>query len=195
MYSFISTPKSPADGKELYGTRVDKIVDLLTGQGKPWAGITPTRRGYLKPTSERELDQFALRANSKVLIEYSNNQEAAFGQEQNPTSKQFIASGWSSRSLSISGTPKWTFKKMPLVRNLIRNVNCHGKHRAKDRVCTAKPGSYLRPENSVLMGQHFSSHLVRVPLSDAIFHSIFNPNLNVGPPTPSITTLPSAVNE
>ena len=63
---------------------------------------------------------------------------------------------------------KWTFKKMPLVRNLIRNVNCHGKHRANDRVCTAKPGSYLRPENSVLMGQHFSSHLVRVPLSDPI---------------------------
>lgn len=90
---FISTPKSPADGKELYGTRVDKIVDLLIGQGKPWAGITPTRRGYLKPTSERELDQFALRANSKVLIEYSNNQEATFGQEQKPN-QQAIYRVW-----------------------------------------------------------------------------------------------------
>ncbi|MCJ1345855.1 hypothetical protein MMC31_004064 [Peltigera leucophlebia] len=69
------------DGKKLFEARVDKIVDLLTGEDKPWAGITPIRRGYLKPKGQREEEQFALRANSKVLIEYDNNQEAAFGEE------------------------------------------------------------------------------------------------------------------
>lgn len=81
---FISTPKNPDDRKELFEAKVDKIVDLLTGEGKPWAGIMPVRRGYLKPKSKREEEQFALRANSKILIEYDNNQKAAFGEEPKP---------------------------------------------------------------------------------------------------------------
>lgn len=90
---FISTPKNPDDGKELFEARVDKIVDLLTGEGKPWAGITPVRRGYLKPKDTQEEKQFALRANSKVLIEYDNNQEAAFGEEPKPN-QQAIYRVW-----------------------------------------------------------------------------------------------------
>lgn len=90
---FISTPKNPVDGKELFEARVDKIVDLLTGEGKPWAGITPIRRGYVKSKSERERDQFALRANSKVLIEYDNNQNAASGKEPKPN-QQAIYRVW-----------------------------------------------------------------------------------------------------
>lgn len=35
----ISTPKSPEDGRELYKERVDRIVDVLTGEEKPWARI------------------------------------------------------------------------------------------------------------------------------------------------------------
>lgn len=89
---FISTPKNPEDGREIFETRVDKIVDLLTGEGTPWAGITPTRRGYLKPTNERERDQFAKRANSKVLIEYDSNQEAP-GEEPKPN-QQAIYRVW-----------------------------------------------------------------------------------------------------
>lgn len=87
---FISTPKNPGDGKEIFETRVDKIVDLLTGESKPWAGITPIRRGYSKPTSQREQEQFALRANSKVLIEYDNDQ---VGEEPKPN-QQAIYRVW-----------------------------------------------------------------------------------------------------
>lgn len=79
---FISTPKDRTTGDEIYETRVDKIVDLLTGAGKPWAGITVTRRGYLKPREGTEDERyFEKRANSKVLIEYDNNQEAAEDEE------------------------------------------------------------------------------------------------------------------
>lgn len=90
---FISTPQNPEDGKEIFETRINKIVDLLTGEGRPWQGITPTRRGYLKPKDERERNQFALRANSKVLIEYDNDQEALFGEEPNPN-QQAIYRVW-----------------------------------------------------------------------------------------------------
>lgn len=51
---FISTPKYPEDRMELSQASVDKIVNLLTGEGRPWAGITPTRLGYLKPTGRRD---------------------------------------------------------------------------------------------------------------------------------------------
>ena len=84
---FISTPKNRDTGTEMFETRVDKIVDLLTGAGRPWAGIQPTRRGYLKPRPNTDDERnFQKRANSKVLIEYDNNQEAAFGEE--PKAKQ-----------------------------------------------------------------------------------------------------------
>ena len=79
---FISTPKDRTTDAEIYKTRVDKIVDLLTGAGKPWAGIDVVRRGYLKPRPGTDDDRnFEKRANSKVLIEYDNNQEAPFGEE------------------------------------------------------------------------------------------------------------------
>lgn len=90
---FISTPKNVDDGKERFESRVNKIVDLLTGEGRPWQGITPTRRGYLKPKNERERDQFALRANSKVLIEYNNDQKAPSGEEPKPN-QQVIYRVW-----------------------------------------------------------------------------------------------------
>ena len=79
---FISTPKDRTTDAELYETRVDKIVDLLTGAGKPWAGIDVVRRGYLKPRRGTDDERnFEKRANSKVLTEYDNNQEAPFGEE------------------------------------------------------------------------------------------------------------------
>lgn len=81
---FISTPKNPKDGKELFEARVNKIVDLLTGKGRPWEGITPTRRGYLKPANDQEERAFPFRANSKILIEYDNNQKAAPGEKPKP---------------------------------------------------------------------------------------------------------------
>lgn len=83
---FISTPKDQTTGTELYETRVDKIVDLLTGAGKPWAGITVARRGYVKPRNEMDERYFENRANSKVVIEYDNKQEAPEGEE--PKAKQ-----------------------------------------------------------------------------------------------------------
>ena len=79
---FITTPKDPTTGIEKYKSRVDRIVDLLTGAGKPWAGITVVRRGYLKPRKDTEDERyFERRANGKVLIEYDNNQEAPEGEE------------------------------------------------------------------------------------------------------------------
>lgn len=89
---FISTPKNSEDGRELFEARVDMIVDTLTGEGKPWPGITPIRRGYLKPASRREEEHFALRANSKVLIEYNNNYKAEFCEEK--TNQQAIYRVW-----------------------------------------------------------------------------------------------------
>lgn len=83
---FVSTPKDPDTVEEIFKTRVDQIVDLLVGEDKPWAGVEPTRRDYLKPTHELQQRQFQLRANSKILIEYDNDQEAPFGDE--PHSKQ-----------------------------------------------------------------------------------------------------------
>ena len=57
-------------------------MHLLTGTGKPWAGIQPVRRGYLKPRRDTDDERnFEKRANSKVLIEYDNNQEAPFDEE------------------------------------------------------------------------------------------------------------------
>ncbi|KAL8788495.1 MAG: hypothetical protein Q9195_007272 [Heterodermia aff. obscurata] len=84
---YISTPKDADTGTELYETRVDMIVDLLTGPGKPWAGIEPVRRGYLKPRPNT-LDEknFEKRANGKILVEYDNNQEAEPDEE--PKAKQ-----------------------------------------------------------------------------------------------------------
>ena len=79
---FISTPKDPITGIEMFQARVDKIVDLLTGAGKPWEGITVTRRGYLKPRENTKDERyFKNRANSKVLIEYDNDQEAPEDEE------------------------------------------------------------------------------------------------------------------
>lgn len=119
---FISTPKNPDDGKELFEARVDKIVDLLTGEGKPWAGITPIRRGYVKSKSERERDQFALRANSKVLIEYDNNQNAAFGKEPKPNQQAIYRVWLEQQKFEHQWDAKVGIQKMQLVRTLTRNV-------------------------------------------------------------------------
>ena len=133
---FISTPKNRDTGTEMFETRVDKIVDLLTGAGRPWAGIQPTRRGYLKPRPNTDDERnFEKRANSKVLIEYDNNQEAAFGEE--PEAKQqAIYRVWLEQQVrivqclsecgtirlkfihsrgNINGTPQLGFKQMPHV--------------------------------------------------------------------------------
>ena len=139
---FISTPKDPKTGTELYETRVDKIVDLLTGAGKPWEGITVARRGYVKPKDDREMENFGLRANSKVLIEYDNNQEAAEDEEPK-ANQQAIYRVWLEKQVgllaqrlpecanadskcffrcgNINGTQKLAFKKMHHVRMPTRN--------------------------------------------------------------------------
>lgn len=111
---FISTPKDPKDGRELFEARVDAIVDTLTGEGKPWAGITPIMRGYLKPPSEREEEHFALRANSKVLIEYENNHKAKFGEEK--ANQQAIYRVWlEHQKFEHQWDAKVNIQKMPLV--------------------------------------------------------------------------------
>ena len=139
---FISTPKDRTTGTEIYESRVDKIVDLLTGAEKPWAGIEPIRRGYLKPrpntTDERNFEK---RANSKVLIEYDNNQEAPYGQVPK-ANQQAIYRVWLEQQVgpaqclpgcrimslnsihsrgNINGTQKLVFKKMPRVQGPTRN--------------------------------------------------------------------------
>ena len=99
---FISTPKDRTTGVELYETRVDKIVDLLTGAGKPWAGIEPVRRGYLKPRlGTYDERNFGMRANSKVLIEYDNNQEAPFGEDPKPN-QQAIYRVWLEQQVCLA---------------------------------------------------------------------------------------------
>ena len=139
---FISTPKDRTTGSEIYETRVDKIVDLLTGARKPWAGIEPVRRGYLKPRLDTDDERnFEKRANSKVLIEYDNNQEASFGEEPK-ANQQAIYRVWLEQQVghfhylpecerltlnsihshgNINGTPKLASKKMPPVQTPTRN--------------------------------------------------------------------------
>ena len=97
---FISTPKDLDDGSELYKSRIDQIVDVLTGTGMPWAGIEPTRRGYLKPVSEQQQKQYQVRANSKVLIEYDNKQDAPYGEEPKPN-QQAIYRVWLEQQVGL----------------------------------------------------------------------------------------------
>ena len=47
----------------------------------------------MKPVSEQQQKQFQVRANSKVLIEYDNNQEAPYGEEPKPN-QQAIYRVW-----------------------------------------------------------------------------------------------------
>lgn len=90
---YISTPKDPNTGQFLYSDRVALIESTLTGDGAPWKGVPVTIRGYLKPIDERQEQAFMLRANSKVLIEYDNNQEPEEGEEPNPV-QQAIYRVW-----------------------------------------------------------------------------------------------------
>lgn len=139
---FISTPKDRTTGTEIYETRVDKIVDLLAGAGRPWAGIELVRRGYLKPRPDTDDERnFEKRANSKVLIEYDNNQEAPFDEEPK-VNQQAIYRVWLEQQVSlaqclsgcgimtlifiyshgsINGTPRLAFKQMPPVQILTKN--------------------------------------------------------------------------
>lgn len=61
--------------------RVNRIIDILTGERMPRESITPVGRGSLKPPNKRKTEHFQDKAKTKVLIEYEEDQEVSSDEE------------------------------------------------------------------------------------------------------------------
>ncbi|KAF9772516.1 hypothetical protein IL306_009780 [Fusarium sp. DS 682] len=85
---YVSTPRTKTSSEQnpvlLYKSKVDELLSHITGRGEPLNGVPVITRGYLKPESEAEEQEFHLRANGKILIEYDNNQLDADGNQPSP---------------------------------------------------------------------------------------------------------------
>ena len=73
---FISTPldSKSNNGALLYKDRVGELESTLTGVGRPFNGAPVTTRGYVKAMTNEEAYEMEESAQSKVLIQYDNNQ-------------------------------------------------------------------------------------------------------------------------
>lgn len=89
---FISTPKNPEDGREHSEARADIIVDTLAGEGKPWAGIMPIRRGYLKPGADGKKSTLRYGPTAKSLLNTIIITKAEFSEEK--ANQQVIYRVW-----------------------------------------------------------------------------------------------------
>lgn len=66
--NFILTPKDPTTAQALYEKRVDRIVNLLSGDSRPWKGITPIRQVYAKPQVASKYEAKSRRREGIVYI-------------------------------------------------------------------------------------------------------------------------------
>ena len=90
---YVSTPRKDQVSPD-YTRRVDQVIELLTGSGRPWKKEDVARREYKKPSRQPEEEIFMNLHNSKVLIEYANNQQPLKKEESSRSRQQAMSRVW-----------------------------------------------------------------------------------------------------
>ncbi|KAH6889338.1 hypothetical protein B0T10DRAFT_513799 [Thelonectria olida] len=70
---YLSTPVD-ASGARLYNDKVNIIMDKLTGDGAPFAGVEVKELGYRKPDGDVQQGLWQNSAHGKIMIEFTPNQ-------------------------------------------------------------------------------------------------------------------------
>lgn len=90
---YVSTPRTKTSTEQnptlLYKAKVQELMSHITGSGSPFQGAQVITRGYLKPEDDKEAEKYHKLANGKVLIEYTNDQLDADGNQPNPKEQMY----------------------------------------------------------------------------------------------------------